>query len=55
MPKRDLFEELKSGLEDVRSYEKEKLIVKDTTSTKIEPRLLFVKKIHEIKEKIQCK
>ncbi len=31
MSKRNLFEELKSGLKDVTLYEKEKLIVKATT------------------------
>ena len=52
MSKRNLFEELKSGLKNAKYFEQKKLTFTTTASTEIEPRLLFVKKIHEIKEKI---
>ena len=51
MPKRDLFEELKSGLEDATLYEQEKLTLKTTTVKSQERRLLSAKEIRSIREK----
>jgi len=51
MPKRDLFEELKSGLEDATLYEKEKLTLKTTTILPKERTLLSAQEIRAIREK----
>ncbi len=51
MSKRDLFEELKSGLEDITLYEKEKLTLKTTTLTPKERTLLSAQEIRAIREK----
>jgi putative transcriptional regulator len=51
MPKRDLFEELKSGLEDATRYEQEKLTLKTTTVKPQERRLLSAEEIRSIREK----
>ena len=51
MSKRDLFEELKSGLEDVTLYEKEKLTLKTTTILPKERTLLSAQEIRAIREK----
>ena len=50
MPKRDLFEELKSGLEDAMLYEKEKLMLKVTTIMPKERTLVSVEEISSIRE-----
>ncbi len=51
MPKRNLFEELKSGLEDAKLYEQEKLTLKTTTVTPKEHKLLTADEIRAIREK----
>ena len=51
MPKRDLFEELKSGLKDATLYEQEKLTLKTTTVTSKERTLLSAEEIRSIREK----
>ena len=51
MPKRDLFEELKSGLEDATRYEQEKLTLKTTTVKSKERRLLSAEEIRAVREK----
>ena len=51
MPKRDLFEELKSGLEDATRYEEEKLTLKTTIVKVQERRLLSAEEIRSIREK----
>ena len=51
MPKRDLFEELKSGLEDAKFYEQEKLTLKTTTITAKEHTLLTADEIRAIRKK----
>jgi len=51
MPKRDLFEELKSGLEDTKLYEQEKLTLKTTTVTAKERTLLSADDIRTIRKK----
>jgi len=51
MPKRDLFEELKSGLKDATLYEQEKLTLKTTTVTSKECTLLSAEEIRSIREK----
>lgn len=51
MTKRDLFEELKGGLDDAKTYEKEKLTLKTTTMTPKERTLLSADDIRAIREK----
>jgi putative transcriptional regulator len=51
MSKRDLFEELKSGLENATLYEKEKLTLKTTTLAPKERTLLSAQEIRAIREK----
>jgi len=51
MPKRDLFQELKSGLEDATRYEQEKLTLKTITITPKERTLLSAEDIRAIREK----
>ncbi len=51
MLKRNLFEELKSGLEDAKLYEQEKLTLKTTTVTPKEHKLLTADEIRAIREK----
>jgi putative transcriptional regulator len=51
MSKRDLFEELKSGLEDVTLYEQEKLTLKTMTITAKERITLSAEEIRAIREK----
>ena len=52
MTKRDLFEELKSGLEDATLYEKEKLTLKTTTVKAQKCRLLLsAEEIRSIRKK----
>jgi len=51
MPKRDLFEELKSGLKDVKEYEQGKLTLKTTTATPKERALLSADEIRAVREK----
>ncbi|HIP14463.1 MAG TPA: helix-turn-helix domain-containing protein [Sulfurimonas autotrophica] len=51
MSKRDLFEELKIGLEDAKLYEQEKLTLKTTTVTTKEHKLLTAEEIRAIREK----
>jgi putative transcriptional regulator len=51
MPKRDLFEELKNSLEDVKLYEEEKLTLKTTTVAVKERTLLSSDDIRAIREK----
>ena len=51
MLKRDLFEELKSGLEDATLYEKEKFTLKTTTVKAQKSRLLSAEEIRSIREK----
>ena len=50
MPKRDLFEELKSGLEDAKIHEQEKLTLKTTIVTTKERTLLSADDIRAIRE-----
>jgi len=51
MPKRDLFEELKNGLEDAKEYEQGKLTLKTTTVTSKERTLLSADEIRAVREK----
>ena len=51
MPKRDLFEELKNGLEDAVEYEQEKLTLKTTTVKPKAHTLLTAWEIRSIREK----
>ena len=51
MPKRDLFEELKSGLTEAIEYEQGKLTLKTTTVTLKEHTLLSAKQIRAVREK----
>jgi putative transcriptional regulator len=51
MSKRELFEELKNGLEDATLYEKEKLTLKTTTILPKERTLLSAQEIRAIREK----
>jgi len=51
MPKRDLFEELKNGLEDAKLYEQKKLTLKTTTVTSKERTFLSADDIRAIREK----
>jgi len=50
MPKRDLFKELKSGLEDATLYEQGKLTLKTTTVTPKERTLLSAEEISSIRD-----
>ena len=51
MHKRDLFEELQSGLQDIKLYEEEKLTLKTTTVIAKERTLLTAKEIRAVREK----
>ncbi|MBU1667584.1 helix-turn-helix domain-containing protein [bacterium] len=51
MPKRDLFEELKQGLEDVRDFEQEKLTLRSTTIEKKDRKVLEAEEIRAIRDK----
>ncbi len=51
MPKRDLFEELKSGLEDAVEYEEKKRTLKTTTIKPKGHKLLTAEEIRSIREK----
>lgn len=51
MGKRDLFEELKSGLEDARAYEQGKLTLRTTEVTSAERKTLTPEQIRAIREK----
>ena len=51
MPKRDLFEELKSGLKDAKAYEQEKLTLKTMSITHKERKILSADEIRAIREK----
>ncbi|HEY9128667.1 MAG TPA: helix-turn-helix domain-containing protein [Sulfurovum sp.] len=51
MPKRNLFEELKTGLEDVKSFEQEKLTLKTMSITPNERKVLSANEIRSIREK----
>ena len=51
MDKRNLFDELKVGLEDARRYEEKKLTLKTVTLPPREPKLLSAETIRAIREK----
>ena len=51
MSKRNLFEELKTGLEDAKVYEKGKLTLKTTSVTSKERKILTANEIRAIREK----
>jgi len=51
MPKRDLFEELKSTLADAKDYEQGKLTLKTTNITNKERALLSADEIRAVREK----
>ncbi len=51
MRKRDLFEELKQGLEDVKEFEQKKITLKTTSLTPKERKTLSADKIRAIREK----
>ena len=51
MSKRNLFDELKSGLEDAKVYEQGKLTLKTTSVTSKERKLLTADEIRAIREK----
>ena len=51
MSKRDLFEELKLGLEDAHKFEQEKMTLKTVTVEKKERRILTADEIRAIRDK----
>ena len=51
MHKRDLFEELKQGLEDVKDFEQKKITLKTTSITPKERKILSASQIRAIREK----
>jgi putative transcriptional regulator len=51
MTERNLFEELKNGLDDVVAYEQGKRTLKTTELTPRQPRTLSAKEIRDIREK----
>jgi len=51
MTKRDLFEELKGSLEDVKAFEQEKMTLKTTSVTPKERKVLSADQIRTIREK----
>ena len=51
MSKRDLFEELKLGLEDAHAFEQEKLILKTVSVEKKERKVLTADEIRTIRDK----
>ena len=51
MPKRDLFEELKQSMDDVRDFEREKITLKTTTIEVKERKILEADEIRAIRDK----
>ncbi len=51
MPKRNLFEELKTGLEDAKAFEQDKLTLKTMSVTPKERKVLSADEIRSIREK----
>jgi len=51
MPKRNLFEELKTGLEDAKAFEEDKLTLKTMSITPKERKVLSADEIRSIREK----
>ncbi|BAF71662.1 helix-turn-helix domain-containing protein [Sulfurovum sp. NBC37-1] len=51
MAKRDLFEELKTGLEDAKAFEQDKLTLKTISITPKERKVLSADEIRSIREK----